>query len=343
MRRVRQYKRNILVILVSVLILIPGTFQHVNAQNVDKLESDLTKAKNELTAANTKLMLLKNRFSERTEMIDKAKKDGNKTEEEIIEIMASSVTISNDIKVQEKRVKTLEQKVGGIKNELNKRYTEIIDSLKIVKSNSGTEKGKNRIDNQIVFYTEKKLVVSPVMAALSLEPEKLIAIDPVLLNDPIQKRIVNEYLQGALKEVDSYMSMIEEENEEISEITMLQKKTQQFLEETEFGSDTKPMTVVSQTVRASSNTEVSFDGGGKDEQYRSGTNPIVLPQLESYSKIMDQLSFIGHVSQKNWQTTLTSAKENLSLNEYKLFLDELEERLGEYKLILQNKAAGINE
>ena len=324
----------------ALLFIIFGFCTTAKAQSITNLERQLSVAQKEFFYANTKLDSLKNALNERAEIIDRAKKNSTKNEDEILALMSTSVSITNEYRSQEQKVRVLEEKVDNLKTLLSGKYTHVIDSLKTLQAQG---QSNNNVDKLILQYTEKKLLIAPQIASLSVSPERLAKLDASKSNDPVERKIIKEYLTTALNEVDSYLSQIDSENDEIAEITLLQKKTQQFLDETDFSNQIRPVTVVSQ-----STTSLDYlEGDPPANRFDAGSgvvnNQLVVPQLETYSKIMNQLSFMNSPVGSSSRATIETAKSQLSLNEYVQFLKELESRLKEYKLILQNKAADIDE
>ncbi len=324
-------------------LIIYGHYNYLQAQTLNELEQQFLVAKKESLTAYNKLDSLKSVLNARAELIDRTKRNPSKSEDEILVLMANSVSISNEYRLQEQRARSWDDKVENLKVLLSKKYTQIIDSLRTIRSSGKRNIGNEDWDRLILQFTEKKLLVAPQITSLSLSPEKLIKIDVTKSKDPIERRIVKEYLTNAMTEVNTYLKQIEEENYEIAEITLLQTKTRQFLEETDFANEVRPITIVTEGNNA---TDVSGGIFGETEMRGETvlrTGQIIVPQLETYSKIMNQLSFIGSPAGTDRKTTLETAKSNLSLEEYRKFLNELENRLKEYKFILENKAATIND
>ncbi len=96
---------------------------------------------------------------------------------------------------------------------------------------------RESLDNEILFYTEKRLLVSPQIEMLSFNPKKILEIDLGKAKNNVERASLNEYLFSALTEVSAVLSDVTKQSKEANDALTLQKKTSKFLAETEFDRD----------------------------------------------------------------------------------------------------------
>lgn len=307
--------------LLIILVVTP-----VCAQSLGGLEKKYDRLNNQYLRENKILDSLKNSFSSRTDEIDTEKKKSEPDKDKIVDLMAGSITLSNRIEEQNKKVNLLEKDIDNVKQQLHKRYTSIIDSLEL-KKKTGRENG-DRLNAQILNYTEKKLLVAPPIPLLSFNPEKILGIDIAKINDSKEKALYEEYLNSALNEVDKLWKNTNELSSEVDQIVLLQKKTEKFLEEAELESGVIHQ---SRNIALTDETRAGFSGGPVNiEDATLGT------QVESYRLILNQLNFDTSVNvDLDWKITTKDTK--LNLREYQKLLKEVKKRLQELKLVLVNK------
>jgi hypothetical protein len=314
-------------LIVFLFLLISLIVTSINAQSLDELEKQYERLNNQYLKENVVLDSLKNIFSLRTNVIDNEKKKANPDKNKIVDLMAGSITLSNMIDEQNKKVNLLKKDIDSVKQKLHKRYTSIIDSLEL-KKKSDSENG-DMLDAEILNYTEKKLLVAPPIPLLSFNPEKILGIELDKTKDPKKKALYEEYLNSALKEVDKLWKNTSELSSEIDQIVTLQTKTEKFIEEAELEGG-----VIHQrlnNVPLNDATSGNFAGG-------PGIREDVVPgyQVESYRLIFNQLNFDKSVNADlDWKITTENA--NLDLKEYQKLLKEVKKRLRELKLVLANK------
>jgi hypothetical protein len=314
------------IFLVSVLVII------FNADFFSQSLPLLEKRYNELNITlqkETKILdSLKLILEGRGKAIDFEKKKSNPDKDKIVNLMASSAGLSNRVEYQQKKVTELNKDFEGIKKELDKKYSHMIDSLSNLKESNEYQGSKNELESKILLYTERKLLVSPKLLQLSFHPEKILQINLKNSKNSLEKNLHREYLQSALNEVNTILAGIEEVSLEVSQIITLQRKTKKFLEEAEFEDALKQP-------RIQSTNEVTADFTTEALRF-SGENISLTTQVKAYSLILNQLSTNPMADTKfDWDTYFN--KKNIDINEYKELLDEVKEKLIDYRFVLSNK------
>ncbi len=173
------------------------------------------------------------------------------------------------------------------------------------------------------------MLVAPQVPLLSFNPEKIVQIDLSKLKDVKEKSIYNDYLKNALTEVDSVLNKVKSLSNDFNQIVRLQKKSQKFLEETEFNNNIQ---VQKYSPEHSSNGDITSGLSGPYDK----TN--IASVANSYTLIMNQLNIYGKNDFKNvFNYTEELKKDGLNIEEYNNLLKEVKNRLQEYKLVIVNK------
>ena len=301
----------------------------VNAQSSDKLEKKFDQLNNQYDKESLIVDSLKSVFSKKAEQIDSEKKKNNPDKTLITDLMASSITVSNDLEEHNNKIQKLEKGLDNVKGQLNQIYLAKIDSLEELKK-TGKE-DENKLNNEILSLTGKRLLVAPRILSLSFNPDKILRIDLNKTTNPKEKALYKEYLNNALGEVSSLLGNVNKQSSEANQVADLQKKTEKFLEEAELENKVlfqKQNEVTSSSVTAAPGYETGVVARNQDFQNQVQTYQLILRQLD-----IEQIS-------KSDITTGVSFNEqnkNLSLKDYIKLLKEVKKRLQEFKLVLANK------
>ncbi len=202
-----------------------------NAQNLTELETKFEHLTNVINENKISIDSLKKIINERGKKIDVEKSKSNPDKDKIVGLMANTVTISNKIDQLQKKSEDDEKEYELVKNKLDKKYSAILDSLNSINPSN------DKVEEEKLVYVQKRLLVAPQVPLLSFNPEKIAQIDLSKLKNNKEKSIYNDYLKNALKEVDSVLNNVKNLSNDFNQIVRLQKKTQKFLEETEFNNN----------------------------------------------------------------------------------------------------------
>jgi hypothetical protein len=316
----------------AVIIYLMAPLNSVFCQSISTLESKLQEYNKQYLLEVSALDSLKSILDNRAKQIDAEKKKADYDESSIKKLMAASITISNRIDEQQKKVNNIENNLERLKRELDNKYTAVIDSLKELEKSGKYEGDKSELSERILRLTEKKILTAPKVYSLTFSPEKILTLNPAAAKTEQEKIIYNEYLDEALAEVNSKLKQVKSLSDEVSGIISLQKKTRKFLEEVEFGSEVNRSSLV-------------LRGQGNDKTNRSSSNEYFgideqtsIQQVQTYFYILKQLDFKSASKVKSTElNAFDSTKKNMSLQDYSELLDEVEKRLTEYRTVLINK------
>jgi len=317
--------------LITILFLLVGlNIIPVNAQSLIQLEKKYEQLSNQYIKEKVIYDSLKNIFSLRTNEIDAEKKKANPDKDKIVDLMAGSITLSNRIEEQNKKISLLEKDIDNVKQQLHKQYSSLIDSLELKKKTD--KKNDDVLDAEILNNTEKKLLVAPQIPILSFKPEKILKIDLGKTKSAEEKALYKEYLDNALNEINTLLENVGKQSSEADQVFALQNKTKKFLEETEL--ESRILIRSQQSTVRSEETVPTFSNSPEDV----ATSNDLSRQVKNYHVILRQLD-IEQLSRTNinWKVSFDEMERNLSLKDYQKLLKEVKKRLQEFKLVLANK------
>lgn len=295
-------------------------------QSIDLLEKQYDEIKSAVEIETASLDSLKKILENRAKQIESEKQKQNPDNDKIVKLMAGSVTLFNTIdNKQEKLDERILQlkKLGRI---LEEKYSAQIDSLNLLKKTS--KENARELDSEILFYTEKRLLVSPQIEMLSFNPKKILEIDLSKTKNNVERASLSEYLFTALTEVSAVLSDVTKQSKEVNDALTLQKKTSKFLAETEFDRDFR----LGNISRSTNGTNYEITVSADQNKLR------IADQINSYALLLDQLKIFDKSESINSQKFIYKHGEvNFSLKDYSELLKEVKQKLSDYKLVLTNK------
>ena len=323
-------KKSVKLFYLPVLLFLIVT--QTRAQDLHKIENDYSIIQAKLKLENVKLDSLKNALDKRAAKIDDEKKKDKPDKDLIVSLMSGSANLSNEIEGQQNKIENTRKSILELSKNLSKIYSEKIDSLQELEKSNEFKGNKNDLGADILMYTEKKLMVAPKISLLSFHPDKIIEIDLRKIKDSSERNMYEDYLRSALSEVNMRLDNLNQSITETSKILNLQKKTNKFLEESEFDYVVTPQSNISQPKGANAN---SFTGPVSTDA--SNVRAAYEKNLNEYSLLLNQLNFKPLDPKLKWDITLDGKKPIQNLSDYNELQKEVKKRLLEYKLILTHK------
>lgn len=306
------------------------------AQDISFLENNLKKLRFEITRGQVELDSLKEMLNSKAAQIEYLAGQESDQSELIKNLRAGSASLSTMIDLKQDSISESKIEYETLKNNLYNILTEKIDSLKKIPE---TEEIKRLINT----YTQKKLLSVPKIFTLKFIPKKILELENKKQNKNVDEQIVNEYRSEALKEIENHISGITETYDQINGIIKLQEETDAFVEESEFNSDIAALSFFNNAQANAQSTEdfkngVDLTGG---DRFYDNANELTY-NVYAYRVIFNQLNYAGiHVKNK-WINPDSKTLSNFTLEEYKLFLDDLKTSLEEYRGILIRNQKGID-
>ncbi len=174
----------------------------------------------------------------------------------ILELSQKVVRLQNE----KRRLEDQEQKQ---RTKLAQLYTQVIDSLSRRLKKEKDSKQKEKIRNALQTYWFKRFRVSPLLARLSYNPQKIENIQKQSLDDSLKQLLVKDYLRHALGEVDTVLATLQTKRQELTAILRLNQKARQFMDELD--DSALPLTL-------SRGTAQSFSPAGRSEDNAANFN-----------------------------------------------------------------------
>lgn len=318
-----------------VLFLI--LFRAAAAQNAAALEEKFFALQREIETVQARLDSLNALLEREAAQIDAEKRRENPDREKLRKQMAAGLALSKQIQEQQKRLQTLQKNRLQIQYRLAQRYAAILDSLQALQPSRGEPKAE--IEQQIVFYTGKYLLYSPVFRALSFDPRKIREINPAESRDSLERALSLNYLRNALANVESHLQEIEENRKEVENTLRLERKTRQFLEEVE--ADNRGLLTRAGNPAGAERSAVTAPNSFDPQA--SGELALAAARAESITLFFGQLGILDleGISLKRLSAA-PSGRTPLSLEEYLALLQAAEKQLKQIRSTAQQKmkAAG---
>jgi hypothetical protein len=315
-------KRFILVLIFGII----AAYVEVLPQNLEVLENRYNDLRFNHEKDISVLDSLKGILEKRAQQIEAEKQKQNPDANKINALRAGSVTLSNTINNYQEKLETDEKELRNLSKSLDRKYSVRIDSLKLLKKSK--PENSEKLDGEILFYTEKQLSIFPQIELLSFNPRKILEIDLSKAKTNEEEFLLKEYLNSALTEVNSLLNETSRQSKEIENALILQKKTSKFLTDAELDRAVK----VGNITRSSSN-RTSVNAGLGDE-----IKLDYAEQINSYTLLINQLNTFNKLENITSQKFMyKSGKTNLNLKEYNELLGEVKQKLNDYKLVLTNK------
>lgn len=263
-----------------------------------------------------------NRVVEKTAAdIANEKSRTNADQNKIVKWMAHAVVVSNHIKESQKRLSVLQSSAEECRQRLEQIYAHTIDSLKSLERLKSFAGDRRVLQNEILFWTEKRVLLSPVVSMLTFDPRKVQEIHLENTSNSMERSVAEDYLRKALLEIDTHLNRVISERKEYEEITDLRKRTAEFVSEVY---DQSRITAISRA--------------------QAGVASSGSPLTPSDYKALQFRSVVGLIQQLNASTPLSSAnviypesKSGITQEEYIQLLKQAEKQLKTYKDIVQKK------
>ncbi|MBN2425841.1 MAG: hypothetical protein JXR46_05205 [Calditrichaceae bacterium] len=189
-----------------------------SAQETDRLEQELAgleKQKNELVSI---LNYQQERLNDQLTIIDKLKSQKAKNENTLRSALSVSKSLSDSIVITKASVRNADDQIKALKKRLRLEYSRLIES------------GDSYSDSLLTEYHLRRLELSPQLHDLSFDPRKIQKADPDATGDSLEKKIMKNYLELAVTDIDSNLKIITEAENDIRQQLSFNEKTERFLD-----------------------------------------------------------------------------------------------------------------
>jgi hypothetical protein len=306
------------------------------AQTVPELEKKMSLLQKEWIEVKGELDSLTVIYDDQTGIIDKEKKRTKPDKDKIAKLMSQALTASDQLDSKREQLSNLDANINVIKKQLDKRYSHQIDSLQTLINSKKFTDNKENLESQILKLSEKRLLVSPTVKRLSFDPQRILQIQPNQYSDSLESAIYSDYLNKAVKEINTHLNEVKNTRREFDEIITLQEKTSSFLEDV--AEDQNEGIFLAAENQAQTANEATFSGSPFGGDLSTSKSGIIYSQFQSYLAILQQLNRNNRIQQQySWHSPVDSSSVTLTMKEYLQLLNDVEKELRSYKKIVQNK------
>lgn len=295
------------------------------SQTLTDLENQYTALQSENEQNQKRIDSLKNILNHHRLILEQEKRQDSPDQDKIQQILSTSIGISNQIKDNVRRYDHNSSPRLDLKNRLEKIYSHRIDSLTHL-SNYRHTLSLDSIQQQILYYTEKRLTYSPVTIHIPIDLKKIKQLDLSSSDDSIDTRIAEQYLQYAQNRIDSNLIILNQIRTDIKSYNLLQQKTGEFLYDIEFY---QPFALSSQN--PTNQSDISID-------IKNSPLGNIEIQYQSLYTLIQQLNYQDPLpSDKLWNMIQSHSFNHLSPESYLKLLDETIRLLEYYHHMIQQK------
>lgn len=323
-------------IVITTILLCFALQVITTAQIVPELEKNMSLLQKEWIEVKGELDSLTVIYDDQTGIIDKEKKRTKPDKDKIAKLMSQALTVSDQLDSKREQLSNLDANINVIKKQLDRRYSHQIDSLQTLINSKKFTGNKENSESQILKLSEKRLLVSPTVKRLSFDPQRILQIQPNQYKDSLESAIYSDYLNKALKEINTHLNEVKNTRREFDEIITLQEKTSSFLEDV--AEDQTEGIFLAAENQAQTPNEATFSGSPFGGDLSTSKSGIIYSQFQSYLAILQQLNRNNRIQQQySWHSPVDSSSVTLTMKEYLQLLNDVEKELRSYKKIVQNK------
>jgi hypothetical protein len=167
--------------------------------------------------------------------IDSEKSLANPDEEQLAELMSSALALSNAVDRSRERIAVLQDSIALLGQNLNRLYTQKIDSLEQTILNTTDPAEKEKMERLQLQYTLRRMQVSPELPKLSFDPMIVENIRPDSMQNEMDRKIYTDFLNRAHQELEEHYNLIKELETDIRDMIRLEEKAVVFMEDIEDG------------------------------------------------------------------------------------------------------------
>ena len=158
-------------------------------------------------------------------------KSKNKNEIKVANLMSSALSITKKIESKEDLIQTLNSRIIKLEKELNTIYSKQMTDLEKQLHGNLNRDEKDRIEQELDLLAEKRISVVPLFYTFRFNPAKINTINVTSMTDDLEKEISLDYLESALAQVDSNITVISEKTQELEDNKRLEEKADIFMDD----------------------------------------------------------------------------------------------------------------
>ncbi len=317
--------------LLNILILISVFSAPVLAQNQQGLERSYYLILASIKQEQSKLDSLNLQLTNFAEAIDEAKKNKNSEQDKIKNIMAQALSLSDEIQIKNKSIQDLKNQLETHQKNLDNLYTIKIDSMQTLLQSDKFTGDKQALTTELREFTEKRMMISPVVQSFTFDPQKIKSIQSTKSDDPLEQAMLRDYLNNALTEITEKLTDLRNTKDELEEMVLLEEKTEEFLD----GVDTEGFAGFAISSDKNLNSATLEAGNLADA---SRVADPTTSKIQAYIYLVNQLDLSQLTGQSFGKTIEPGSKtDTVSHKEYLRIVNQIEQKLLEYQTILTKK------
>jgi hypothetical protein len=299
-------------------------------QNESSLEKQLSLSLQHLQRAQMTQDSLQNLFDSLAIAIENQKTEKSVTEKQLAQWYEQLKEISGSLEKQKKEVNDISLENSILRRQLEKIYSQKIDSLQQVYDKVKKPEQRKVIEKNLNSYMEKRIAVLPVFKTFTFDPAKVLEIDPRQAKDSLEYMVFTSYLQNAGKEIEDVLGSVKKSRSELQDMAYLQERSSRFLEEI----DNSPVF----SFPTYSGSERTYNTGTFASNDELSKMPAIQSQVRSLFDVLDQFNHSKTDKYPSaFVTPLDSQKIYSSLDDYIHLLRETEKLLENYLKIVNTK------
>lgn len=297
------------------------------AQDVSTLEWEYQKALELSIGQQARVDSLNQHLDNLATLIDREKERPAENRQKVQNMMAQALELTKKIQDGRSSLKERGKELEKKRIALYSRYTAIIDSL----DRLGKEGGDDDIRNERLSYAEKRILISESVQALAFDPQKVQSIRLDDAEDALERRLLSDYLENALSEVDEKVIEVNKTRAELEDVLLLRERASAFLQSVD--SDGIVGFLQTENGNPGIDRESSDLGASYDKEPRRPAQ--YFSQVQSYLSLASQLE-LQSATPLNPHADVKEI-EKLTLSGYVKFLERIEKQLQEYRSVISNK------
>jgi hypothetical protein len=174
---------------------------------------------------------LRNQLNIRISRADDLKSRSDVDDDQVSSVMANALEIGKQVDRQRQKVNTIAGQIQQKRRFLYKYYSEQIDSLTTVLDETDDIQEQEKIRSALRDLNNQRIRVSPALPLFSFDPALVNKIEMDNSGNSTRNNIYRDYLNNALSEVDSNISILQDKTNEVRSMIRLNVRAREFMED----------------------------------------------------------------------------------------------------------------
>ena len=265
-------------------------------------------------------------------------KSKNKNEIKVANLMSSALSITKKIESKEDQIRKLNNIISKLEKELNTIYSKQMTDLEKQLQGNINRDEKDRIEQELDLLAEKRISVVPLFYTFRFNPAKINTINVTSMTDDLEKEISLDYLESALAQVDSNITVISEKTQELEDNKRLEEKADIFMDDV---AESRVLGFYeSSAYSAAAESETDVYGRNRYPIDKGEWTYVQDNAIANTIDFLSQLEYMGMPINDHINQFKISASELITPEEYLEILRSSNDFLKKYKKMLLKKITG---